>query len=383
MRNRVVFFTPGSGVVISALLARGLLLHVKGLIILLVRILLLGDNRSYHLLRFFESYRNKGMDVICGGFEEGDSFCEKFRERGISSFKYILSIPELKRVIKEFKPDVIHAHMAGNYGVMAMLSGLPYVLSLWGPDITDFPFKSPFKYLTIKKVLSRAILIHTDSYTIRWVLEKVFKVPPEKIVVFPFGISKCFFDTKWQKDKDEIVIMTHRKLEREYGHEVILKALKILKEEGFKFKCYIASFGSLREKLEELSKGLNLQNDVVFTGKLKEEELAILLSRAHIFVSAARTDTTPNSLLEAMTCGAFPVISDLPVYREWVHDGVNGLYFKMDSPEDLAEKIRFVIGNYEKFETKLKFNREIVEGYANWESNFENFHKLLKRVLEK
>lgn len=351
-------------------------------IIKFVRVFLLGDNRSYHLFRFYNAYKDRGIDVKCGGIEEGESFCEKLSFTRKGTLKYLLSVPKIKRIAKEFETDVIHAHMAGNYGLMAMLTGLPYVVSLWGPDIVEFPFKSPFKYLVTRIVLKRAILVHTDSYFISFLLEKVFRVPKEKIVVFPFGISKAFFEAVWEKEREDIIIFTHRKLEREYGHEVILRALRILKENKVKFRAIFASFGSQEGELIRLTRELDLEREVVFTGKIDEKELIALLSKANIFVSAATTDTTPNSLLEAMALGAFPVLSDLGIYREWIVEGINGYYFKRGDAFDLANKMLFVIKNRHYLNRALEINREIALKYANWDENFKNFLSVLKGAFK-
>lgn len=347
-----------------------------------MRIFLLGDNRSYHILRFYNAYKAHGIDVKCGGIEEGEGFCERLSFTGKGSLKYLLSVPKIKKIAKAFETDLIHAHMAGNYGFMAMLTGLPYVVSLWGPDIVEFPFKSPFKYMVTRTVLRKAILVHTDSYFISFLLEKIFHLPKDKIVVFPFGISKAFFDAGWEKGEGEVIILTHRKLEREYGHDVILRALKILKERKTKFKAFFASFGSQEVVLKRLASELGVEEEVVFTGKLDEQELVELLSKAHIFVSAAITDTTPNSLLEAMALGAFPVLSDLGIYREWIVEGINGYYFKRGDAFDLANKLLLVIQNRHSLDRALEINKEIAMQHANWEENFKNFLNLLRGVLK-
>ncbi|MDI6850327.1 MAG: glycosyltransferase family 4 protein [bacterium] len=342
-----------------------------------MRVLVLGDNTSFHTYRWFEAYKSADFEVRALGFEDGESLCERLSPNGKGKLKYFLSIPKLKEVIREFKPDIIHAQMAGNYGLMAYLTGKPYILSLWGPDVVESPFKSVFHKTLIKKVIRNALLVHADSQLVRWFLEKGFGVDAEKIVVFPFGISSKFFEYEIEKPVGKINLISHRKLERLYGHDVILKAAKLLKERGVGFKLYIASFGSEEEKLKRLALKLGIANMVVFTGRLDEEDLISFLSKSHIFISSAYSDTTPNSLLEAMALKVYPVLSDLPVYREWVIDGLNGSYFRPGDEFDLADKLEHIIKNLSKLDIFLSINRLIVENLANWDKNFESFRNRL------
>ncbi len=346
-----------------------------------VKILILGDNTSFHTYRWFKSYRESGFEVKAIGFEEGVSLCEGLQPIGKGRAKYVFSMPKLKTILKEFKPDLIHAQMAGNYGLMAYLTGKPYILSLWGPDIMETPFKSRAHGSIIGKILKKALLIHTDSQLARWFLEKKYGINSEKIKVFPFGISEVFFKKEIKKSSEEIVLISHRKLEKIYGYETILQALKILMEKGYKIKMYVASFGSEYEKLLKMSENLGLNNSVIFTGRVDEDRLSELLSQSHIFISASGTDTTPNSLLEAMALKAFPVMSDLPVYREWIVEGVNGYYFKLGDSEDLSNKLELAIKNLITLNDVLELNRKIVEELANWNNNFEKFKSEISKIL--
>jgi len=348
-----------------------------------VRILVLGDNRSFHTYRFFKAYKEKGVEVLCYGLEKGESLCPEIPVKGGRRTKYLLAVPSVKKIVKNFNPDFIHAHMAGNYGLVALLTGIPYILSLWGPDIVEFPFKSPLHFFLTKLILKKASLIHTDSQFALWILEKCFRVGRDKVMVFPFGISRPFFRGEVEKFREFPVIFSHRKLEQVYGHEVTIKALKILKDQGIDFKFYLASFGSEEGRLKKLVKELKLEERVFFTGKLEEEELASLMAKCHIFVSSAFSDTTPNSLLEAMALYNFPILSDLPVYREWIVDRLNGLFYKVGDPEDLASKLKMVIEDWEKFKLALHYNRRIAEEKASWEANFSSFLEKLEELRDR
>jgi glycosyltransferase involved in cell wall biosynthesis len=56
-------------------------------------------------------------------------------------------------------------------------------------------------------------------------------------------------------------------------------------------------------------------------------------------VSPSVHDGTPNSLIEAMACGCFPVAGDLDSIREWITHGQNGLLVDAGSPQSIADAI--------------------------------------------
>jgi glycosyltransferase involved in cell wall biosynthesis len=64
-----------------------------------------------------------------------------------------------------------------------------------------------------------------------------------------------------------------------------------------------------------------------------------LFRRAAVAVSPSTHDGTPNTLLEAMACGCFPVAGDLESLREWINPDVNGLLVDPGDPHALADAI--------------------------------------------
>ncbi len=67
--------------------------------------------------------------------------------------------------------------------------------------------------------------------------------------------------------------------------------------------------------------------------------MADLFRRARVAVSPTTHDGTPNTLLEAMACGCFPVAGDLEPLREWITPGENGLLVDPTQPQSLAQAI--------------------------------------------
>jgi len=83
----------------------------------------------------------------------------------------------------------------------------------------------------------------------------------------------------------------------------------------------LAGDGSRRAALEQLAASRLPRARYRFVGRLAPTELASWLARADVYVSASHSDSTSQSLLEAMCSGALPVVSDIEGNREWVGHG--------------------------------------------------------------
>lgn len=351
-----------------------------------MRILLLADLSSYHTERWIKAYQKSGIKVLALGMEppkeEKGYYLYIKPDFNKPPLKYISKLGTIKKIVKEFNPDIIHAHMAPNYGLLAMLSGFkPYVISLWGPDVLETPRKSFLHFITLKKIFMNASLLHVDADIMGWILENRFGICREKIINFPHGVTKEFLIPEIKKEiKDGVLIVSHRKLENVYNNKTIIEALRILKEKGINFRFIFASGGTLEPHLQHLSHKMGLKDYVKFTGFIPLPQLVEILSKAHIFISASLSDSTAVSILEAMATGCIPVVSDIQANREWIINGINGYLFNPMDAQDLAEKLNRVIENISWFRKAVDMNMQIVQKKADWERNFNQFLEKLKSL---
>jgi glycosyltransferase involved in cell wall biosynthesis len=154
----------------------------------------------------------------------------------------------------------------------------------------------------------------------------------------------------------------------------------VLKEEP-KTRFLIAGDGPERDHLEKEATKLNVNSAVQFLGRVPHEEMPNLLTQADIYVSTSLYDGTSVSLLEAMACGAFPVVTDILPNREWILDGENGFLIPTESETILGKKIVEAIRNDRLLsETSVK-NRKIIEEKAHWEKNIGKIAKIYEGSL--
>lgn len=108
----------------------------------------------------------------------------------------------------------------------------------------------------------------------------------------------------------------------------------------------------------------NLRGKVDLLPHMPQMELWELFARAAVTVSISQHDGTPNSLLEAMVLGAFPIAGDIESIREWITPGVNGLLVEPDKPQALAEALLLTLDNPELRARAAEINARIVRERA-------------------
>ena len=102
----------------------------------------------------------------------------------------------------------------------------------------------------------------------------------------------------------------------------------------------------------------------------------------NVLVSIPDSDGTPMSMLEGMSCGCLPVVSDLPSIREWIIDGENGYLVPADAtPEDLAAAIEKAIQRAREDNQVLAKNRAIVTERASQHSNMAEMQGLYDKLV--
>ncbi|MCH7948353.1 MAG: hypothetical protein IIC66_11205, partial [candidate division Zixibacteria bacterium] len=83
-----------------------------------LRILLLGDSRSFHIERYVPELRRQNCEILLASIEEGAIEHYQFKRLGpIRQFHYSLAVPALKRLISTYLPEIIDVQDA-NYGYM-------------------------------------------------------------------------------------------------------------------------------------------------------------------------------------------------------------------------------------------------------------------------
>lgn len=211
-----------------------------------------------------------------------------------------------------------------------------------------------------------------------------------KVSYLPFGtdFKKCEDVEKLRaeankalqlKDDENVFIYVGRvmKLKR---IDFILDSLKILKENGKKFKFYIVGKGAELENLKKYAKQLGFTGDeVIFTGFIDRDLFPRLLARADLLLFPSLYDNFGLVKVESAAYSTPGVFIKDSCAGYGVEDGVNG-FISDDNIEDFAKKIEFAISDRNKL--KNIGEKALSDLYISWADCSEELVKRLKEIIK-
>ncbi len=155
-----------------------------------------------------------------------------------------------------------------------------------------------------------------------------------------------------------------RNLEAIYGIATAIKSIALLKRTIPGARLSIAGSGPQQAELQQLVKEENLENNVVFTGKLAPEEMAVLYQHADIMLNPTTVDNMPNSVLEAMASGVAVITTNVGGIPYIVENNKTALFTEANNPELMAAQISRLLNDNALYQTLVSNGLREVRQYA-------------------
>jgi glycosyltransferase involved in cell wall biosynthesis len=345
-----------------------------------MEIAIFGLSKEYHT--FYHNYKN--IQVYSGGI---DSSVVTNPNPSLTKLRYLKAPRRVKRLIRQFKPDLIHAHYASSYGLIGALSDFhPYVLSVWGADIFEFPNKSLLHRELLKFNLKKADNILSTSHTMARATRQYISKP---IKVTPWGVDLNTFRPRKVPNlfrENDIIIGTIKGLEAQYGVEYLIKAFQILRAKYpyLPLKLLIVGGGSLEQSLKALVKELNLADDTIFAGRISHDSVSDYHNMLSIYVALSVIDSESFgvAVVEASACEKPVVVSNVGGLPEVVENGTTGFVVSPRDPEKAAEAIEKLILDKELCIKMGQAGRERVKKLYRWEDSVKQMISIYQTILE-
>ena len=258
---------------------------------------------------------------------------------------YFRAVPLLRRVWRKVRPDVVNAHYAASYGLIAALSRVrPLVVSVWGHDIYDWPRQSPIHKLMMRYTLRSAEVVLSTSKVMAAVTAPYTSRP---ILVTPFGVDTTLFspngETRALELDQPFVIGTVKALEEKYGIRHLVEAMKLIKDEfpQRSISLHIYGDGSQAKSLEQLAQKLKIRDMVHFHGRIPNSRVAEVLQQMQVVVipSVFESESFGVAAIEAQACGIPVIASNVGGLSETVVAGKTGLIVPVADPAAIAQAV--------------------------------------------
>ncbi len=293
---------------------------------------------------------------------------------------------DLRRVIKEVQPDLIHAGPIQTCTFLAVLSGFRSILAMsWGYDLVQEADRNWWMKWVTRYTLERSAYFVSDARVSR---DKAvaFGMDPKKTVIFPWGIDLEHFhpkpaSTNRKSANQQITLFCSRTWEAIYGVDVLAKAFVKVAVSHPNVNLILLGGGSQGRKIRQILMNANLLERVHFGGQVAQASLPRWYHMADLYISPSHVDGSSVSLMEALASGLPCLVSDIPGNREWIEDGVNGWLFRDGDAEDLADKILYALKNRRSFKKIGEAARRTAEQKADWQKNFGKLLEAYERIL--
>jgi len=308
------------------------------------------------------------------------------------------------RIIRKEKIDMIHSHWLVPQGLIGAICkkifGISHVTTVHGEDINTF---KKLEILSGKKskILSRiySFVLHNSdrinansSYTKSIVLSIDGRIK-NKIEIIPMGVDINRFkhedDTNIKEDfgAGYLILSVGRLIDLK-GTKYLIIAMKDVIKKFPNSKLVVAGGGPEKKKLKKLTKDLNLEDNVIFIGSIKNSDLPKYYSSADVFVLPSiniqgQAETLGVVLLESMSCGTPVIGTNVGGITDIIKDGYNGFLVSDKSPEDLADKIIELLSNKELVEELSANGLKTIRERFSWEVVIEEFCNIYEQTLTK
>ena len=326
--------------------------------------------------------------------------------REINPIKDYPAYKELVRIIKEFKPDIVHTHAAkaGAIGRLAAYNaGVPIVLHTFHGHVFHSYFgKLKTKvFLEIERFLARrSTKIIAISNIQKEELCSQFKVAPsDKFEVVSLGfdlerfqkdnaVKRTVFREKYGLQEEDIAIGIIGRLVPIKNHLLFLQALADAKSKTNRsVKGIVIGDGELRAELEQICKDLGLSFspngakdvDVLFTSWIKDIETA--LPGLDVVALSSFNEGTPVSLIEAQAANVPIISTKVGGIEDIVLENKTALLVEKNNLEEFSEKLLALIENDDLRNSLKSAGYEHVKNKFSYETLCSNMTALYKRLL--
>ncbi|PWH18790.1 MAG: hypothetical protein DDG59_05205 [Anaerolineae bacterium] len=277
---------------------------------------------------------------------------------------------QLQTWIEQLQPDLIHAMRIPYEGMIAALAkpACPLLISVWGNDLTLHGTATPRLRKLTRQTLVQAAALHTDCVRDQRLALAWGFAQDKPSIVLPGagGVQRHLFHPKQIADPQPIVV-NPRGLRAYVRNDTFFAAIPIVRQAMPRVRFLCPAMQGEAEA-ERWVQRMQVAEAVELLPRLSRPDMAALLQQAAVTVSITEHDGTPNTLLEAMACGSFPIAGDLESLREWITPGVNGDLVAPADHQGLAFAILRALQDEQLRQSACQINQELIDRRADYSS---------------
>ncbi|MBN1661419.1 MAG: glycosyltransferase [Anaerolineae bacterium] len=354
---------------------------------------------SIHVLRWVKYFAERGHDVHLVITQPADlplipsvTVHDLTAGTPTSKLGYPIWIVRARKLVRAIQPDILHAHQVSRPGWIAAATGFhPLLVTVWGSDLFLAAHKSWALHRLARWVLHSADYVTCVSRSLAEAAREL-GVDASLVEVAPWGVdTNVYYPSPAGSTRAQLglgpgpVILSPRSLKAIYNPldiaAAIPRVLQAVPSAQFVIRTHVFD-PDLLEQFKAIVRRGGAEPAVRYVGDLgSEEAIADLYRVSDVIVSVPSSDGTPSSVLEALACGALPVLSDLPSLREWIEHERHGLFVPVGDVEAIGQAIIRLVTD-EQLRNQIKINAaRLVAERADSKMLMERNERIYERLL--
>ncbi len=358
-----------------------------------MKICYLSDANSVHTRKWCEHFNKIGYETFVISLGDGEIPNSKVYSLGVKEFNnksqinklftYITKIGRVRRIMEQENPDIIHAHYATSYGLLAsLLNKHPYILSVWGSDVYDFPKGGFLNKKLLEHNLRAADYIFSTSEDMKIETENYTN---KEIIVTPFGVDTDIFRPMEVSRKSKFTVGSVKSLYKLYGLDYLIRGYAdFLKATGeIDSKLILAGRGPQESELKNLVEELNIQNHVEFLGFINTEGVVNAFNSMDVAVfPSIETESFGVAAVEAGACGVPMIVSEVGGLVESTRPGYSSMVIPSKDSAAITEKLVELYNNPDLRMRMGKYAREYVLDKFDINKNFSEVDRVYEKIYQ-
>lgn len=293
-----------------------------------------------------------------------------------SIIKRLLMIFKLGFVGRKY--DVFHIHACSYMGFFPAVLGIIVGKLLNKKILLTYHGGGAHEFFAKHLRFVRWFLCRTDAnIVLSGYLASVFEEYD-----IPFHIIPNILEPNKNAYRERSVIhpkfISIRSLEQDYNIKCIIRAFEVVQQKFPTSTLSILGDGSCRSELEQFVQTMQI-NNIVFVGRVDNEQIYTFMDKADILLSAPLIDNQPVSLLEAFNAGLMVISSNVGGVPYMVEDGESGLLFENDNYVELADKMIFALEHQQQSLQMIEKAKNKLP-YYSWDSIRHSLLKLYTNI---
>ena len=300
-----------------------------------------------------------------------------------------LTIPRaskaLESIYEEIQPDLVHALRIPYESMLAAQANpiAPLIVSVWGNDFTLHAGSTPLMRRHTKKTVRRVDALIADCQRdVR--LAKEWGFPETRPTIVLPGAGGLQLDQFYppRSPGSAPVVINPRGVRTYVRNDTFFKAVPLVlaQRSETRFLCPAMQGKPQPEKWVD---SLGIRKFVELLPNQNRSEMADLFRQALVVVSPSEHDGSPNSLLEAMACGCFPVAGDIESIREWITNNENGLLIDPADPKALAQAILTALDDADLRSQAQHHNIQLIKERAEYGAVMQKAEEFYGEIVGK